>query len=214
MVNKNNSNNNFQEHLFSWANQKDQKVIITSNSLLAESTYQELKKRYHKVSLLPHTETLPYDFFSPSKDIKNLRMQTLSGLLADEINILIISIQALMSPCPYKAHLLPFELLETNKNIDRKNLISGLQNSGYERKDIVKEVGEFALRGSIIDIYATGYNEPIRLEISESKIESLRTFDPTTQITTQKINSFSAIPPYEYALNQKGINIFKKNWRN
>ena len=214
MMSKNNRNNSFQEKLFSWANQKGQKVIITSNPLLAESTYQELEKRHHKVSLFPHTETLPYDFFSPSKHIKNLRMQALSGLLADKTNILIISIQALMSPCPDKAHLLPFELLETNKNIDRKILISGLQNSGYERKDIVKEVGEFALRGSIIDIYATGYDEPIRIEISESKIESLRTFDPTSQITTQKINSFSAIPPYEYALNQKGINLFKKNWRN
>ena len=205
-MSKINRNNSFQEQLFSWANQKDQKVIITSNPLLAESTYQELEKRHPKVSLFPHTETLPYDFFSPSKHIKNLRMQALSGLLADKTNILIISIQALMSPCPDKAHLLPFELLETNKNIDRKNLISGLQNSGYERKDIVKEVGEFALRGSIIDIYATGYDEPIRIEINESKIESLRTFDPTSQITTQKINSFSAIPPYEYALNQKGIN--------
>ena len=213
-MSKINRNNRFQEQLFSWANQKGQKVIITSNPLLAESTYQELEKRYPKVSLFPHTETLPYDFFSPSKHIKNLRMQALSGLLADKTNILIISIQALMSPCPDKAHLLPFELLETNKNIDRKNLISGLQNSGYERKDIVKEVGEFALRGSIIDIYATGYDEPIRIEINESKIESLRTFDPTSQITTQKINSFSAIPPYEYALNQKGINLFKKNWRN
>ena len=213
-MSKNNRNNSFQEQLFSWANQKGQKVIITSNPLLAELTYQELEKKHPKVSLFPHTETLPYDFFSPSKHIKNLRMQALSGLLADKTNVLIISIQALMSPCPDKAHLLPFELLETNKNIDRKNLISGLQNSGYERKDIVKEVGEFALRGSIIDIYAAGYDEPIRIEISESKIESLRTFDPTSQITTQKINSFSAIPPYEYALNQKGINLFKKNWRN
>ena len=213
-MSKINRNNSFQEQLFSWANQKDQKVIITSNPLLAESTYQELEKRHPKVSLFPHTETLPYDFFSPSKHIKNLRMQALSGLLADKTNILIISIQALMSPCPDKTHLLPFELLETNKNIDRKNLISGLQNSGYERKDIVKEVGEFALRGSIIDIYATGYDEPIRIEINESKIDSLRTFDPTSQITIQKINSFSAIPPYEYALNQKGINLFKKNWRN
>ena len=209
-MNKNNRNNNFQKKLISWSNQEGQKIIITSNPLLAESTYQVLEKRNYKVSLFPHTETLPYDFFSPSKDIKNLRMQTLSKLLSDEINILIISIQAFMSPCPDKAHLLPFEILEINTSIDRKNLISGLQNSGYERKDIVKEVGEFALRGSIIDIYATGYDEPIRIEIIESKIESLRTFNPISQITTQKLNSFSAIPPYEYALNQKGINLFKK----
>ena len=119
-MSKININNRFQEQLFSWANQKGQKVIITSKPLLAESTYQELEKRYPKVILFPHTETLPYDFFSPSKHIKNLRMQALSGLLADKTNILIISIQALMSPCPDKAHLLPFELLETNKNIDRR----------------------------------------------------------------------------------------------
>ena len=141
-------------------------------------------------------------------------MQALSKLLGDEVHILVISVQALVSPCPDKAHLLPFDLLKTKAHVDRKNLISGLVESGYERKDIVKEVGEFSLRGSIIDIYGTGYDEPIRIEINESKIESLRTFDPTSQITTKKINSFSAIPPYEYALNKKGINLFKKNWRN
>jgi len=213
MVDRNNRNINFQKQLLSWANGKSQKVIITSNPLLAESTYQELKKKYNKVSRFPHTETLPYDFFSPSKNIKNLRLQTLSRLLADEIHILVVSIQALMSPCSDKAHLLPFNLLRTHEEIDRKNLILGLLNSGYERKEIVKEVGEFALRGSIIDIYATGYDEPIRIEIIASKIESLRTFDPTTQITIQKIDSFSAMPPYEYALNQRGISLFKKNWR-
>ena len=74
-MSKINRNNSFQEQLFSWTNQKGQKVIITSNPLLAESTYQELEKKHPKVSLFPHTETLPYDFFSPSKHIKNLRMQ-------------------------------------------------------------------------------------------------------------------------------------------
>ena len=122
MVTKNNRNNNFQEQLFSLANPKSQKVIITSNPLLAELTYQELEGRDQKVSLFPHTETLPYDFFSPSKHIKNLRMQALSRLLADEINTLIISIQALMSPCPDKTHLLPFELLETNKAVSYTHL--------------------------------------------------------------------------------------------
>ena len=76
MLNKNNRNFNFQKQFFTWVKGKGQKVIVTSNPLLAESTYQELKKKYHKVCLIPHTETLPYDFFSPSKEIKNLRMQT------------------------------------------------------------------------------------------------------------------------------------------
>ena len=176
MVSRNNRNINFQKQLFSWANGKGQKVVITSNPLLAESIYQELIKKHRKVSLFPHTETLPYDFFSPSKDIKNLRLQALSRLIADETHILVVSIQALMSHCSDKAHLLPFNLLKTHEEVDRKNLISGLLSSGYERKDIVKEVGEFALRGSIIDIYTTGYcllyTSPSPRDVEESRMPS------------------------------------------
>jgi len=213
MKNKRPTSNNFESELSTWSLKKGNKLIITSNSSLAESTYRKLEKKMDEVVLLPHTETLPYDFFSPSKNIRNHRMQTLSKLLSHEKLTLITSIQALMSPCPDKTHLLPFELLETDQLINRKNFIYGLKNSGYERKDIVTEMGEYSLRGSIIDIYPTGLELPIRIEINNKKIESLRTFNPVSQLTIKRINSFFALPPQEYSLNEKGINSFKNNWR-
>ena len=213
MKNKRPTSNNFESELSTWSLKKGNKLIITSNSSLAESTYRKLEKKMDEVVLLPHTETLPYDFFSPSKNIRNHRMQTLSKLLSDEKHTLITSIQALMSPCPDKTHLLPFELLETDQLINRKNFIYGLKNSGYERKDIVTEMGEYSLRGSIIDIYPTGLELPIRIEINNKKIESLRTFSPFSQVTLKRINSFFALPPQEYSLSEKGINSFKINWR-
>jgi len=213
MKNKRPTSNNFESELSTWSLKKGNKLIITSNSSLAESTYRKLEKKMDEVVLLPHTETLPYDFFSPSKNIRNHRMQTLSKLLSHEKLTLITSIQALMSPCPDKTHLLPFELLETDQLINRKNFIYGLKNSGYERKDIVTEMGEYSLRGSIIDIYPTGLELPIRIEINNKKIESLRTFSPVSQLTIKRINSFFALPPQEYSLNEKGINSFKDNWR-
>ena len=213
MKNKRPTRNNFESELSTWSLKKGNKLIITSNSSLAESTYRKLEKKMDEVVLLPHTETLPYDFFSPSKNIRNHRMQTLSKLLSHEKLTLITSIQALMSPCPDKTHLLPFELLETDQLINRKNFIYGLKNSGYERKDIVTEMGEYSLRGSIIDIYPTGLELPIRIEINNKKIESLRTFNPVSQLTIKRINSFFALPPQEYSLNEKGINSFKNNWR-
>ena len=213
MKNKRPTSNNFESELSTWSLKKGNKLIITSNSSLAESTYRKLEKKMDEVVLLPHTETLPYDFFSPSKNIRNHRMQTLSKLLSHEKLTLITSIQALMSPCPDKTHLLPFELLETDQLINRKNFIYGLKNSGYERKDIVTEMGEYSLRGSIIDIYPTGLELPIRIEINNKKIESLRTFSPVSQLTIKRINSFFALPPQEYSLNEKGINSFKNNWR-
>ena len=213
MKNKRPTRNNFESELSTWSLKKGNKLIITSNSSLAEATYRKLEKKMNEVVLLPHTETLPYDFFSPSKNIRNHRMQTLSKLLSHEKLTLITSIQALMSPCPDKTHLLPFELLETDQLINRKNFIYGLKNSGYERKDIVTEMGEYSLRGSIIDIYPTGLELPIRIEINNKKIESLRTFSPVSQLTIKRINSFFALPPQEYSLNEKGINSFKNNWR-
>ena len=213
MKNKRPTSSKFESELSTWSLKKGNKLIITSNSSLAESTYRKLEKKMDEVVLLPHTETLPYDFFSPSKNIRNHRMQTLSKLLSHEKLTLITSIQALMSPCPDKTHLLPFELLETDQLINRKNFIYGLKNSGYERKDIVTEMGEYSLRGSIIDIYPTGLELPIRIEINNKKIESLRTFNPVSQLTIKRINSFFALPPQEYSLNEKGINSFKNNWR-
>ncbi len=213
MKNKRPTSSKFESELSTWSLKKGNKLIITSNSSLAESTYSKLEKKMDEVVLLPHTETLPYDFFSPSKNIRNHRMQTLSKLLSHEKLTLITSIQALMSPCPDKTHLLPFELLKTNQLINRKNFIYGLKNSGYQRKDIVTEMGEYSLRGSIIDIYPTGLELPIRIEINNKKIESLRTFNPISQLTIKRINSFFALPPHEYSLNKKGINSFKNNWR-
>ena len=166
MKNKRPTRNNFERELSTWSLKKGNKLIITSNSALAESTYRNLEKKMDEVILLPHTETLPYDFFSPSKNVRNQRMQTLSKLLSDENHTLITSIQALMSPCPDTTHLLPFELLETDQLINRKSFIYGLKSSGYERKDIVTEMGEYSLRGSIIDIYPTGLELPIRIEIN------------------------------------------------
>ena len=214
MRNKRPTSSKFETELSTWSLKKANKLIITSNSSLAESTYRKLEKKIDEVVLLPHTETLPYDFFSPSKNIRNHRMQTLSKLISYEKLTLITSIQALVSPFPDKTHLLPFEFLKTDQLINRKNFIYGLNNSGYERKEIVTDMGEYSLRGSIIDIYPTGLELPVRIEINNKKIESLRTFNPVSQLTIKKINSFFALPPQEYSLNEKGINNFKNNWRN
>ena len=86
-------------------------------------------------------------------------------------------------------------------------------SSGYKKDELVFEVGEFSVRGSIIDVYATGSRLPVRIEIYEDKVESLRFFNPKTQLTTQKLESLSTLPPQEYPLNKESIENFKKNWR-
>ena len=97
------------------------------------------------------------------------------------------------------------------KNI---NVLQSLVLSGYTKTELVSEVGEFSVRGMIIDIFPTGSRFPVRIEIYEDNIETLRFFNPENQITTKKIKSFSTLPPQEYPLDEKGINNFIRNWRN
>ena len=195
---------------------KNNQLLIFSSPALAENAYNELKKFFEKrkIYLLPHSETLPYDFFSSSANVRNERMRTLSRLLSSQKLTLVTSIHSIVSPCPDRLHFLPVNNLKIRNRLDRKELIVSLKLSGYERKELVSEVGEFSVRGSVIDVFTTGLKLPVRIEIYENKVESLRFFNPITQLTTTKLESLSTLPPHEYPLNEKGLNNLKKNWRN
>ena len=82
-----------------------------------------------------------------------------------------------------------------------------------KKTDLVEELGEFATRGQIIDIFACGNRLPIRIEEFDNEIISLRTFNPKNQSTVKKIDSISILPPNEFMFNKEGVNLFKKNWR-
>lgn len=194
----------------------DNQLIVLSSPSLAEQTFNQLKKEINSdnIHLLPHTETLPYDFFSPSANLKNERMKTLSKLVDDKKIKLVSSVQSLMSPCADKNHLMPINTLTVKDKLNRNKFLHSLASCGYTKTELVSEVGEFSVRGIVIDIFPTGSRFPVRIEIYEDKIETLRFFNPDNQITTKKIISFSTLPPHEYPLDKKGINNFIRNWRN
>ena len=217
MEKKGNKENNLTNYLVTeLLPSKNNQLLIFSSPALAENAYNELKKFFEKrkIYLLPHSETLPYDFFSSSANVRNERMRTLSRLLSSQKLTLVTSIHSIVSPCPDRLHFLPVNNLKIRNRLDRKELIVSLKLSGYERKELVSEVGEFSVRGSVIDVFTTGLKLPVRIEIYENKVESLRFFNPITQLTTTKLESLSTLPPHEYPLNEKGLNNLKKNWRN
>ncbi|MGL6029677.1 MAG: transcription-repair coupling factor, partial [Legionella sp.] len=88
-----------------------------------------------------------------------------------------------------------------------------LQQSGYHCVNKVLEHGEFALRGSIIDVYPMGSNYPFRIELFDDEIESLRQFDPETQRTIDKIKHINVLPAREFPLNEHSQLLFRKKFR-
>jgi len=163
--------------------------------------------------LLENSELLPYDFFSMAPIIRAKRIAALSSLLKRKGVTLISSINTILSPLPHPSHISPINNLSVNDQFNPEKIIQEITDYGYIREDFVSEPGQYALRGSIMDIFLTSGKNPIRIEFFDSTIESIRTFNPESQIADEKIDSLNFLPSFEYPLNPEAAETFKQEWR-
>lgn len=200
-------------------NQQGIKLLITPDNLSATQLIEELQffltpNRLNEVLFFPDWETLPYDQFSPHQDIISERLATLSRLQQTNDAIVISSISTLMhrlSPPQFLSqHAF---VLQQGQRLDLQHFRSQLQEAGYHAVNKVLEHGEFALRGSIIDVYPMGSSLPFRIELFDDDIESLRQFDVETQRTLTKINDIRILPAREFPLNDESIALFRRQFR-
>ena len=163
--------------------------------------------------LLENSELLPYDFFSMAPIIRAKRIAALSSLLKKKGVTLISSINTILSPLPHPSHISPINNLSVNDQFNPEKIIQEIGDYGYVREDFVSEPGQYALRGSILDIFLTSGKNPIRIEFFDNTIESIRNFNPESQIADEKIDSLNLLPSFEYPRNPEAAEIFKQQWR-
>ncbi len=194
-------------------------LVITKDPLEAQrlpALMQQIDPNQTTSFHLPSWETLPYDRFSPHADLTSDRLTALlrCSRTKDTKSCLFVSANTIL----YR--LIPKQYLEThahhyqkNKAINLTDLIQTLVNAGYSSVNAVYEHGEFSNRGSILDLYPMGSNEPIRLDFFGDELDSIRLFDPETQCSLREIQSFSILPSEEYPLDEIGIAYFRQQWR-
>ena len=194
----------------------------SKNNLIVLSSQGEALKVYSALNLLypdqdfihlPNSEVLPYDFFSSPPNIRSERIKALSNITKQTNKTLVSSIQTLMSPCSNYLHVSNINNLKVGDQFQRQSVISDLEDNGYKRTEVVTESGDFSQRGSLIDIFLSSCSRPVRIEIFEERIESIRYFDPRTQITTERTEEINSLPAYEYPKDDIGAAKFKENWR-
>jgi len=163
--------------------------------------------------VFPDWETLPYDIFSPHQDIISDRIQILSDLPSLKKAVLIVPLPSLLHQLPptdfLASRLFDYQVEET---LDRDKLHNQLIRAGYQRVDTVYEHGEYAFRGSIIDIFPMGEKAPFRIDLLDNEIESLRIFDPESQRTLSNVERLRLLPAREFPLDKEGINRFLNHW--
>ncbi len=163
---------------------------------------------------LPDWETLAYDSFSPHQDIISERLRTLYRLPHLQKGVLLLPVQTLMQRLPPRAFLDKYCLLiETGQKLDLSDFRRQLEQSGYQCVSSVIEHGEFAVRGSILDLYPMGSTSPFRIELFDDEIESIRTFDPESQRSLDKVDKLELLPAREFPVDQDAISRFRQNFR-
>jgi len=168
------------------------------------------------VLTLPGWDCLPYDRASPALRVMAERLAALNALQvkADRPQLLIATASAANQRVltPFRVRQLTRRIAE-GERIDREALIGQLGALGYQRTDVVAEHGEYAVRGSLLDLYPSGAEQALRLDFFGDEIESLRRFDPADQRSTDKAGSFTLMPASEALLDEESIKRFRSRYR-
>ena len=166
------------------------------------------------VRLFPDWETLPYDTFSPHQEIISSRLSALFYLQQAKKGIFLLPIATLMQRlCPpqYLQHNVLLIKKGDRLVIDKMRL--QLEMAGYRAVEQVLEHGEYAVRGSLLDLFPMGSAQPFRLDFFDDEIDSIRTFDVDTQRTLDEIQSVNLLPAHEFPTDDKGIEFFRAQFR-
>ncbi len=171
-----------------------------------------------EVVTLPAWDCLPYDRASPNGEIMSRRIDALSRLAERATSpaprIVLTTISAIGQRLPPRA-LFKDRVLQLGRGgqIATDRLVSFLARNGYQRTDTVREAGEFALRGGIVDLFPAGSREPLRLDFFGDVLEGLRSFDPLTQRTTGTRDGMLLKPVNEVLLDDAAIQRFRSRYR-
>ncbi|OOF58834.1 transcription-repair coupling factor [Rodentibacter myodis] len=166
------------------------------------------------VRIFPDWETLPYDTFSPHQEIISSRLSALFYLQNAKKGIFLLPISTLMQRlCPpqYLQHNVLLIKKGDRLIIDKMRL--QLEAAGYRAVEQVLEHGEYAVRGSLLDLFPMGSNVPFRLDFFDDEIDSIRTFDVDSQRTLDEIQSINLLPAHEFPTDNKGIEFFRTQFR-
>src|SRR5579871_1173352 len=170
-----------------------------------------------QVLYFPAWDCLPYDRVSPRSDIESQRLAALSVLAArgekEGPALVVTTINALVQRVPPREFVAGASFLaRAGTAVDRDALLKFLTRNAYSSTGTVREPGEFALRGGIIDLWPPGSDEPLRLDFFGDELETIRRFDAESQLTTGTEERIALLPASETPLDPDSISRFRSGY--
>ncbi|MBW3572679.1 MAG: transcription-repair coupling factor, partial [Gemmatimonadetes bacterium] len=147
------------------------------------------------VFLYPQRESLPYEEGEPHLEIGGARVEALEALLSGRARLLVTTARAMQELSPAVDGLRDLRLeIRAGDTLKLPELAARLEEMGFDRVATVEEVGQFALRGGIVDVFGFGTPEPARIELLGDEVESIRFFDILTQLSVRAVDHLQLLP--------------------
>ena len=176
-------------------------IIICRDSSRADELVRDLRffLPKHKVAILPAWDSLPLEAVSPQKSISAERVRVLGLLHSGEENFIAICpidslVQKVIPPSYFSDLSFTIEL---GNDFERTELINKFLECGYSPVSLVEEVGDLCVRGNVIDFFPSTLENPVRLQFLDDEIEEIRTFNPDSQRSIDKLSSIKVLPTTE-----------------
>lgn len=190
-------------------------IVVCADALSASRTADAIKFFVDSdviVETFADWETLLYDTFSPSQEIISDRLRLLTTLHRFQ-GIIVVPATTLMHRIPPRSFTLASSLsLDKGQLFDIDTVRTQLQSAAYVCVETVYEPGEYAVRGSIMDIFPSGSAHPYRIDLFDNEIDSLRSFDPETQRSLEQVDVIRLLPAREFPLTTEAIQHFQDRW--
>ena len=192
-------------------------LVITPDSRSAETLADEVRffaGAALAVHVFPDLETLPYDSFSAHPDITSARLAALAELPRARHGVWLVAIDTLLQRLAPRSYIDAYSLkIHVGENLDLEALRAQLALAGYAAVTQVVAHGEFAVRGSLIDVFPMGSDAPFRIDMLDRDVDSIRRFDPDTQRSLDKLERIQLLPARETPLNPDAVREFRRRYR-
>ena len=187
-------------------------VVVHHNLYHAQKLYDLMHKENALTAFFPQDEFITTDMLAMSEDLKMERLHTIEQIIKNKTNILITH------PTGFVKQMLPKSQYEkaqkayrVGEDLDLHSFQQDLVQFGYKRVTTVENTGEFSQRGSIFDVFLTGHLDPIRIDLFDTEIDTIRYFDVQTQRSKEKIETFEVFPRSEFFYTENQYQSLEKN---
>ncbi len=182
------------------------KLVVTYDDTRAKEIYEDFQCFEERVWLYPAKDLLFYSADIHGNLITRQRMKVVRHLIEEEGGVVVTTLEGLMD------HLLPLSMLEAQiiqirqgENIDIEEWKRRLVALGYERLNQVDGMGQFSIRGGIVDVFPLTEELPVRIELWDNEVDSIRSFDPESQRSIEQLDQVVIYPATEMVLTRTQI---------